>query len=109
MSAVNLVIQKGTDFEAVFYLTEDNGKVLNLTNHTAVAKLRKHPTAAKSYSFNATLNISEGSVMITMPKQITSTLPSGRCYYDILITYTGTNTTIKAGFGSIIVEETASL
>jgi hypothetical protein len=26
-----------------------------------------------------------------------------------LITYTGTNTTIKAGFGSIIVEETASL
>jgi hypothetical protein len=26
-----------------------------------------------------------------------------------LITYTGTDTTIKAGFGTILVEETASL
>jgi hypothetical protein len=109
MSAVNLSIQKGTDFEAVFYLTEDDGQKLNLTSHTAVAKLRKHPTASTSYSFSTTLNIGDGSIKISMPKNVTSTLPSGRCYYDILITYTVTNTTIRVGYGTIIVEETASL
>lgn len=109
MSAVNLVIEKGTDFESVFYLSRDDGDMYNLTNHSAVAKLRKHPKSATSYPFSVSLNIGDGSVKIAMSKQVTSTLPSGRCYYDVLITYAATNTTTKVASGTIIVEETSSL
>ena len=48
VSVVHLVIQKGTDFEETFALAAEDGGILNLTNQTATAKLRKHPTSSTS-------------------------------------------------------------
>lgn len=107
VSVVHLVIQKGTDFEETFALTAEDGGILNLTNQTATAKLRKHPTASTSYSFSTTLTVSDSTVRIAMSDDVTATLPSGRCYYDIVLTSSGGAKT-KVLQGNVIVEETVS-
>lgn len=108
VSVVNLTIQKGTDFEETFSLTAEDGAGLNLTNYSVAAKLRKHPTSSTSYSFSTTLTVADSTVKLIMPDTITATLPSGRCYYDILLTSSGGVIT-KVIQGNVLVEETASL
>lgn len=108
VSVVNLVIQKGTDFEETFSLTAEDGLGLNLTNYSAIAKLRKHPTATESYSFSITLTVADSTVKISMSDDITATLPSGRCYYDIVLISSG-GVRSKVIQGNALVEETSSL
>lgn len=107
VSVVNLTIHKGTYFEETFALTGEDGIGLNLTNASATAKLKKHPTAGIAYTFSTTLTVSESTVKITMPSTVTSTLPSGRSYYDVIIT-SSSGTISKVLQGNVIVEETAS-
>lgn len=108
VSSVNLKIQKGTSFEETFTLTDSSGSGLNLTNSTATSKLRKYPTAGIAYTFSTTTTVSDNTVKISMAPDKTSELPSGRCYYDLLITYSG-GTVLKVVEGNVIVEETSSL
>lgn len=108
VSAVNLVIQKGTYFEEIFTLTAEDGLGLNLTNATATSKLRKHPTAGIAYTFSTTTTVSDSTVKISMTSDKTADLPSGRCYYDLLIIHSG-GLVSKVLEGNVIVEETASL
>lgn len=109
VAEANLQIEKGTDFEAVFYLSGDDAGQLNLISHTASAKLRKYPSASSSYSFTTSIDIVEGSVKIEMSRAVTATLPSGRCCFDILLTDTLNNIRTKAVTGTAIVGETSSL
>lgn len=108
VSAVNLVIQKGTYFEEIFSLAAEDGLGLNLNNAIATSKLRKHPTAGIAYTFSTTTTVSDSTVKITMTSDKTAELPSGRCYYDLLITSSG-GTISKVLEGNVIVQETASL
>lgn len=108
VSAVNLTIQKGTYFEETFSLTAEDNLGLNLTGASATAKLRKHPTAGIAYTFSTVTTVSDSTVKIFMPSSTTINLPSGRCYYDVLITSSG-GIVSKVVEGNVIVEETASL
>jgi len=108
VSTVNLVIQKGTDFEETFSLTAEDGLGLNLTGYSAIAKLRKYPTSPTSYSFSTTITVADSTIKIIMSDDITATLPSGRCYYDITITSSG-GVVSKVIQGNVLVEETSSL
>jgi hypothetical protein len=108
VSAVNLTIQKGTNFEETFSLTMDDETSANLQGYSAIAKLRKYPTAGVAYTFSTSVTTATGTVKISMPDTVTSTLPSGRCFYDVLI-ISGNGTVTKAIQGNVIVEETASL
>ena len=108
VSVVNLVIQKGTDFEETFGLTAEDGLGLNLTNYSAVAKLRKYPTSSESFYFQVTITVADSTVKIIMSSAVTSTLPSGRCYYDLLLTSSG-GVVSKVIEGNVIVQETSSL
>ena len=47
---VNIVIEKGTDFEATYNVTNADNSVFSLTNQSATAKIKKHPTATTSTS-----------------------------------------------------------
>lgn len=109
VSAVNLVIQKGTYFEETFYFSAEDSSGLNLTNQIATAKLRKHPTAGIAYTFSTTVTVSESSVKISMPANVTATLPSGRCVYDIILTYSPYGLVSKVVEGNVLVQETVSL
>lgn len=108
VSIVNLVIHKGTDFEETFYFTAEDGDGLNLLNTTATAKIKKHPASQDSYNFTTALTVSDSSVKVSMADTITSTLPSGRCMYDIVLTGPdGFKTKIVEG--NVLVQETISL
>ena len=108
VSAVNLVIQKGTYFEETFSLSaEDNGG-LNLSSHIATAKLKKHPTAGIAYTFSTTITVNDSTVKISMPSSTTANLPSGRCVYDVILTSSNGQYITKVVEGNILVQETIS-
>ena len=90
---VNLVIEKGTDFETSFYTT-------------AEARLKKYPTSPTSYNFNVGITTADGEISISMGRTMTSTLPSGRTYFDVFITNTELDFRTRVVTGSIIVEDT---
>jgi hypothetical protein len=108
VSEVNLVIQKGVYFEETFSLSAEDGGGLNLINQIATAKLRKHPTAGIGYTFSTTVTVGDSTVKISMPSNVTATLPSGRCYYDVILTSSG-GIISKVVTGTVLVQETVSL
>ena len=111
VSTFNLVIQKGTYFEETFSLTAEDESGLNLTNQTATAKLKKHPTAgiAYTFTFSTTLTVDDSTVKISMSPVVTATLPSGRCVYDLVLSHTISGVTSKVVEGTVIVQETVSV
>jgi hypothetical protein len=109
VTSINLTIEKGTDFEAIFIISAEDGSPLNFNSHTATAKIRKYPSSPISFDFDVSLNISESSIKITMPREKTALLPNGRNYFDILLNNQVDNKVTKVVSGTIIVEETAAL
>ena len=84
--SVNINIEQGADFASTFTITNSNGSAYNLLNCSATAKLKKHPEATTSFSFTTSMTISSGKISLSMLNSLTSTIPSGRYFYDILLT-----------------------
>ena len=84
--SVNITIEQGADFASTFTITNSDGSVYNLLNTSATAKLKKFPESETSYSFSTSITVSTGKITLTMANTVTSTIPSGRYYYDILLT-----------------------
>jgi hypothetical protein len=107
----SFTIEKGTDFEETFKIPKTDGTVLGInSSFTGVAKIRKYLTSPVSYPLQLTLNGQTNDVNISMASTMTTQLPSGRCYFDIVLTYGFVDTTTKKFVkGTIIVGETASL
>jgi len=105
-AVVNLTIEKGADFEASFYLTGDDGDVLNLLYTTAFAKIKKHPTATKSHSFVVGITTADAEVNISMGRSMTTELTSGRNYFDVFIQNSDLDFVTRVVTGTIIVEDT---
>jgi|DEB0MinimDraft_10_1074344.scaffolds.fasta_scaffold20052_4 hypothetical protein len=105
-SIVNLVIEKGTDFESSFFLTGDDGGPLNLLYSNAIAILKKHPSSPKEYPFKVGITTADSEVNISMGRTMTSTLPSGRNQFDIFIENTELDFVVRVITGTVIVEDT---
>lgn len=105
-SVVNLTIEKGTDFEASFYVTGDDGDMLNLLYTTASAKIKKHPTSKKSTEFVCGVTTSLGEIKVSMARTTTTELTSGRNYFDVFIQNSEFNFVSRVVTGTIIVEDT---
>jgi len=84
--AVNITIEQGADFASTFTITNSDGSSYNLLNTSAVAKLKKFPESDTSFSFSTSITVSTGKITLSMSNSVTSTIPSGRYYYDILLT-----------------------
>jgi hypothetical protein len=111
VAAVNLVLEKGTDFSATFNVSgPDNGPV-SLVDYVAVSKIRKYPTAIKSKSFEAEVfgDVSNPSIKVSMGRSDTSELSSGRNCFDVLLVDINTGHTVKVVEGSIIVSDSVSI
>jgi hypothetical protein len=107
--AVNLTIEKGTDFEATFTVKNADGSAFSLANYTSIAKIRKHPAAPTSKSFSTSITVATGEIKISMGSTITAGLTAGRNYYDVIISQVGTNKIQKVFKGTAIVSETVSV
>lgn len=108
VAAVNLVIEKGTDFEAVFNLEADDSSPLAFHNFTGTAKIKKYPTSPKSQSFDVEIDAVLPKITITMAKEKTLELESGRNYFDIFLTENTTNLVSKVVEGCAIVYDSVS-
>lgn len=107
--AVNFTLDKGTDFEEEFNLTEDDGSPLSLIGYTAAAKIRKHPTSSSYVPFTITfVNREQGILKISLNNSQTSLVSSGRNYYDIILIDSNDKIT-KIIEGNILVNDTASV
>jgi hypothetical protein len=107
--AVNYILDKGTDFEEEFNLTEDDGSPLNLVGYTAAAKIRKHPTSPKYVPFVITfIDREEGRIKISLNNSQTLQLSSGRNYYDLIL-IDGSNKIKKVVEGNVIVNDTTTV
>lgn len=108
----SFTIEKGTDFDETLKIYNQDGSDLGINDSfTGVAKLRKYPTSPVGYPFQVSLYADTNDVNISMGATMTSQLPiSGRCYFDLILTY-GYIETITKKFikGTIIVSDTASL
>ena len=93
MSAVyvhNITIDRGTDYEQEYNMFEVGGKIVDLTNHTAIAQIRKHRGSLTSTSFIVGFpDRVKGKVKLTIPSYVTAALKPGRYIYDILFTKPG--------------------
>ena len=107
--SVNLTLDKGTDFEATFNVTNSDGTAFLLSNYTATAKVRKHPAATSYKSFSTSMTVAIGEIKISMSAANTAQLTAGRNYYDVIITQTGTGKITKVFEGMILVNETVSV
>jgi hypothetical protein len=106
--SVNIVIEKGTDYQEVFTVNNPDGSPLDLTGHSGLAKIKKFPESSSSTSFNVGIVSSAGQVVVSLANTITSTLSAGRYYYDVIvISYSGKKT--KVVDGMVIVNPTESL
>jgi cytoskeletal protein RodZ len=107
--AVNIVIEKGTSFEATYNVTNSDNSVYSLTNQSATAKIRKHPTATSSKSFTTTITVATGEIKISMGSTVTADLTAGRNYYDVILTHSSTGKIIKIFEGIALVKDTVSI
>lgn len=107
--AVNITIEKGTDFEAIYNVTNSDSSVYTLSNQSATAKIRKHPTATSSKSFQTSITAATGEIKISMGSTVTASLTPGRNYYDVILTHTSTGKVVKIFEGTVIVKDTVSV
>ena len=90
MSAVyvhNLTVYSGADFVQEYDMYEVGNRVVDLTNYSARAQLRKHIGSRTSVSFTVGFpDRKNGKIKLSIPSWQTSRLKSGRYVYDILFT-----------------------
>jgi hypothetical protein len=106
----NFTIEKGTDFSETFVILNEDGSVLELnSSFGGTAKIcksyasQKYPLTVNLYQDTNEINISMGATMTTQ-------LPSGRCYFDVILTYGfAEKSTKKFVKGTLIVGDTATL
>lgn len=104
----NIVIEKGTDFEATFNLFNPNQSASVLTGLTTTyANIRKYPDSTTGEEFSKIITAGTGTIKLTLTATQTANLKAGRNYFDVVLTIDGKKT--KVIKGTAIVEESASV
>ena len=86
----NLTIIAGADYSQDYDMLETGGQVIDLTNYSAKAQLRKHKGSATAVSFTVGFpNRVEGKINMSIPSWTTANLKEGRYVYDVLFTKPG--------------------
>ena len=104
----NIVIDKGTDFEATFNLFDPDQSASVLSGLTTTyATIRKYPNASDGEEFSKIITAGTGTIKLSLTATQTSNLKVGRNYFDVVLTLGGKKT--KVIKGTAIVEESSSV
>ena len=104
----NIVIEKGTDFEATFNLFDpDQSASILVGLTTTYASIRKYPEDPNGQEFSKTITAGTGTIKLTLTSTQTANLRAGRNFFDVVLTIAGKKT--KVIKGTAIVEESASV
>jgi hypothetical protein len=101
----NLILEQGTDFQAVIKLYADNVTPLDLTGYSASSQMRR---SYDSTTASATLTVSipipsNGELYLTLPAGSSTGIKYGRYLYDVVLNLTSTGTLTRAVEGIITV------
>lgn len=100
----NIVIERGTDFQATFNLFNPDQSASVLAGLTTTyASIRKHPGATAFQEFGKTITSGNGTITLSLTANQTSALIPGRNYFDVVLTIYGKKT--KVIKGTAIVSE----
>ena len=105
--AINISIDKSTDFSQDFIVKNADQTAMNLSGYTATSKIRKYPEDSTSSTFTCGITSSTGTINVSMGASDTASLVTGRNYYDIIIT-SGVGTVTKVYEGTVMVTATVS-
>jgi len=90
----NLYIDQGTDFSITVDVTDSAGDILDLSDYTASAQVRKtYSSSSAAVAFTTTISELAGQVTLSLTDTQTSGLEGGRYVYDLNITSNGGVTT----------------
>ena len=95
---VNIVIEQGADYSSSFTITNPDGSPYTIFNNSAAATLKKHSASETSYTFTSEIDPDDGQILLSMSNTLTSTIPPGRYFNDIVIT------NINDGYKSRVIE-----
>ena len=89
---INITIEQSSDYASSFTITNPDGTPFNINQNEAFAVLRKPPDrqhaisgVTSEYIFTTAIDPDDGQIILTMNNTLTSTIPAGRYYYDIVI------------------------
>jgi D-Tyr-tRNAtyr deacylase len=83
----NLYIDQGTDFSITVDVTDSAGDILELSDYTAAAQIRKtYSSSSVSATFATSIAELAGQVTISLTDTQTAALEAGRYVYDLNIT-----------------------
>ena len=99
----NIVIDQGTDFQALIDIEDPNGLPFDLTFYESAAQMRKSYASQTAYDFICYHNSGGGQITLQMPKSITKDLEPGRYLYDIEITTISNDVTTRVVEGIVTV------
>lgn len=99
----NLVVDQGSTFTTTIDVTDEDGEIVDLTDYTGVAQLRKHYTSSNSVSFSVSITAAEGKVTLSMNAAQTANIVAGRYVYDVELTNTTANTVSRIVEGIVTV------
>lgn len=104
----NIVIEKGTDFEATFNLFDPDQSASILSGlSTTYATIRKFPDATTGEEFTKIITAGTGTIKLSLTATQTANLKAGRNYFDVVLTIN--NKRIKVLKATAIVEESSSV
>ena len=97
---VEIFVDQFSDYSTVITITNSDGSFTNLAGYSVVSQIRTSYTTA-----NATANLicfvsdaANGNVTLSVPANLSITIPPGRYYYDIrTMSPTGANNRIMQG------------
>jgi hypothetical protein len=93
----NLVIDQGATFSADLSLTDDNGDVMNLNGYSANSQMRKWYTSSNSTTFSTAINVSTGTITLSLTAVQTANLVAGRYVYDVEVAQSGVISRVVEG------------
>jgi len=87
MAAIaNLRISQGSNFSSDVTVTDNDGDVFDLTDHSAYAQLSQGYASTHSRTtFTTTITQATGVIRLSLNKDQTSSLDEGRYVYDVTI------------------------
>ena len=104
----NVVIEKGTHFEATFNLFDPDSSPSALAGLTTTyASIRKYPEDPNGQEFSKSITSGTGTIVLSLTADQTANLKAGRNYFDVVLTVFGKK--MKVIKGTAIVEESVSV
>jgi hypothetical protein len=83
----NLYVDQGSFYRTHVTVTASDGLILDLSNYTAAAQMRKSYSSSTAYNFSVSIvNPASGQVRIELTTEQSRNIPAGRYLYDLEVT-----------------------